>query len=222
FKDQVGPGVIFVLVGMLVALLLTFTIIGYFLLVPHIMAAFSVGGLYMFRRKLALDVLFKGFSFFGSVLGAYYVTFMINMLIQSPVLVPQVIGYVALIRGEISMVEFNQYMMIPGLLSWPLNAVNLWIGTRFMLAMPLILERNYGAIDSLKASWRQTRPFQWWLLLLMFLSTLIGSLGVIACIVGILISLPLGMAIHGAAIAQLLGEDSAPTQKSGDITPTTE
>jgi uncharacterized membrane protein len=63
-------------------------------------------------------------------------------------------------------------------------------GLMFMFATFIVIERELGPIDSLSESHRLTRGYKWQLFGLVLLLLLINLLGLLALIVGILVSIP--------------------------------
>jgi len=55
-------------------------------------------------------------------------------------------------------------------------------------------------------SWRATVEGMWMLMLYVFITTVLSVLGVFLCIIGVFVTFPLGMALQGAAMHQLLGD----------------
>jgi uncharacterized membrane protein len=55
----------------------------------------------------------------------------------------------------------------------------------------LVVDRGAGVIDSLKESWRITKGHKWQLLLLFLVLGLINLLGIIALLIGVIVTLPI-------------------------------
>ncbi|HVW47548.1 MAG TPA: glycerophosphoryl diester phosphodiesterase membrane domain-containing protein [Solirubrobacterales bacterium] len=85
-----------------------------------------------------------------------------------------------------------------------------WINARTMFVMPLIADRGYNFSTALGESWRVTRVRFWERVLISFLAMLIGMLGMYACYVGILFTLPLYFLIISAAYDDEFGIQSIP------------
>jgi len=75
----------------------------------------------------------------------------------------------------------------------------LWIGTRTMFMLPLIIDRGLTFSEAWSASWDLTRRHFWELLVLRFLAGLLGSLGINLCYVGVLATLPIYYSLIAAA-----------------------
>jgi hypothetical protein len=75
---------------------------------------------------------------------------------------------------------------------------SLWFATRTMFALPLIADRGLGAVESLRRSWRETRVGFWELLVINFVTTVLGVLGMYAMYVGLIFTVPIGLTIIAA------------------------
>ena len=75
----------------------------------------------------------------------------------------------------------------------------LWISTRLMFVMPLIADQGVDFRTAISMSWAETRKGFWELLALHFLASLLSMLGMYACYLGIIFTLPLYYLIVGAA-----------------------
>ena len=71
--------------------------------------------------------------------------------------------------------------------------------------LPLIVERNMGVIDAMKASIEVTKPNMLMFTLFAFVVQLIGSAGTYACYIGLLATYPLMFTIHAVAFRDCFG-----------------
>ena len=67
----------------------------------------------------------------------------------------------------------------------------LWISTKTIFVLPLIADRGADCAEAFRISWRESKIRFWELLLLHFLAGIIASLGIYACYVGLLFSMPI-------------------------------
>jgi len=74
-----------------------------------------------------------------------------------------------------------------------------WLNTRTMFILPLIADRGLDFRTAWKKSWETTRSAFWELLLLQFVAGIVGGLGMYACYVGVLFTLPIYFTILAAA-----------------------
>ncbi|MBM3847281.1 MAG: DUF4339 domain-containing protein [Verrucomicrobia bacterium] len=83
--------------------------------------------------------------------------------------------------------------------------ISIAIGLLLLFAAPLVIDRGYDIGDALSASWRvsikQTLP----LLGLFLVSLLLQLTGALACCVGLLITMPVGIAAYCVAYEELFG-----------------
>ncbi len=97
-----------------------------------------------------------------------------------------ILGFVALmVVGAVCII---------GAIAW-----SFWIGTRTMFVMPLIADREVDFSTAWRMSWEETRHGFWELLVINFLAGIIGTLGMYALYVGIIVSFPLYVMIIDAA-----------------------
>lgn len=237
FSKQVGVGVSAVVVLVLVSIVMAFTIIGIPLGLPVLFASMSIFGYRMVRQEANVSDLFSGFSRYFSVLVAVFLLTIVTQLLILPLnwgqysmlLTDFPIGSignddfgrrVGEWGGQIAIRQQNSNYGILSLLSYLAYPISLYIGGRFILLYPLIIIRKMGVIDAVKTSWQITAQYQWWLMLLQFVSSVVTGGGVLLCCIGLLFSVPFGLALSGAAIYQLFGEDQENQKKETDITGT--
>lgn len=224
FQRNFGAAVGMYALLLLLVLVSYITCVGMIFAVPHFMAAATLMGLYMVRGELSSDHLFVGFKRYWTVLGTailYGLGYIgIAALFSGPLYYQYFLAFTgvkwssggdAAGIGKMMQAMQGAQTQLFTLLSYVGSAAAAWLGGRWILAYPLVVERGYGAVEALKKSWEVTASCQWWLLLVTFVASLTAGIGVIACLVGVFASFPLAMAFQGAAILQLLGE--APPKK---------
>jgi hypothetical protein len=96
------------------------------------------------------------------------------------------------------------FALIAGMMIW-----QLWFGTRTMFIWPLVADRGYDFFAAWRESWASTKVRFWELLLLNFLASLIATLGVYACYVGVIFTLPFYFLIVAAVYEDRFGIASA-------------
>jgi hypothetical protein len=83
----------------------------------------------------------------------------------------------------------------------------------------LIIDRNLGALDSLRGSYKITQGHVWQLLGLYLLIQLINMVGLVACLVGAIFTLPYTMLLVVVAYLSLVGSPAAGPNAKGQIAP---
>lgn len=205
---------------LLVVFVLSFMMVGLIIL-PHLTAGLLIAGMQTAQSGASLESLFHPFQKFGRVMGAGLIkgsTFLIiTIIFYAPFTAFLVLMSIAddhsgaifkwlsdksssPIPG-IGLVFFSLFIII----SVP---VLQYISGRLILVYPLIVRRNYNIIQSIRVSWEKTHSERWKLFLIMMISWMIINFGICLCYIGFVFSLPAGMAIQGAAVLQLLGEDA--------------
>ncbi len=75
----------------------------------------------------------------------------------------------------------------------------------FFFTFPLIVEKRLGVIEAMQRSFDLTRPNMWMFMLFAFVVAILGSLGQLACYVGMLVTYPLQFLIAAAAYKDCFG-----------------
>ncbi len=83
----------------------------------------------------------------------------------------------------------------------------------------LIVDRNLGAFDSLRGSYQITRGHAWQILGLFLLAFLINVAGLIACLVGLVFTMPYTMLLLVVAYLSLSGSPAADPYAKGQLPP---
>jgi len=92
------------------------------------------------------------------------------------------------------------------------TAWTFWLSTRTMFILPLIADRRLDFLTAWRWSWETTRSGFWELLLLNFVAGLIGGLGMYACYVGVIFTLPIYYTIVAVAYQDRFAWDAATPQ----------
>ncbi|MBI3396772.1 MAG: hypothetical protein HY042_13120 [Spirochaetia bacterium] len=215
YKEYVGLGAGSTVVWWLLILgvyILSIVLVGLVLL-PAAGIGPMLLGYYMVKRRADMGILFRGFSSLGRVLGAALLMGLIFLPVILVAMGP-LIGAIAYNAskgdgnesagslGAIGIAYLFLFMMIP---------IIYYIMGRMILVFPLITERGYGSVQAIRTSWDVTRPYQWWLMLLYFVTEILAQVGVYLLCVGVLFTMPMSQAFRGAAIYMLLGEDNPVT-----------
>ena len=92
----------------------------------------------------------------------------------------------------------------------------MWLTTRLMFVFPLIADRGLGCFAALGESWRATRTQFWELLIVNFVASLIGMLGMYAMYIGMLFTIPIWITIIGSVYKERFRD---PEKASPDTQP---
>jgi hypothetical protein len=160
---------------------------------------------------------FKGFGpRFGQLMLAHVVPSILAGLCFLPVLIPVIIGVVmfsgANQRGgsglggmEIALIGGGSVLALIGLCGM------LYLSTCWLFTIQLVADKGMRFWPAMALSRAVVRKHWWQNFLLMFLSGLLGSAGLILCLVGVIITGPIAIAMVGYAYERLFG-DMAPTE----------
>jgi uncharacterized membrane protein len=85
----------------------------------------------------------------------------------------------------------------------------IYLGLRLKFAAYLVIDKNLGPVDALKASWQMTKGNVWNLFFFGILLFLINVLGFVCLIVGLFITVPLGMLATAFVYRKLLLQSKA-------------
>lgn len=109
----------------------------------------------------------------------------------------------------------NYYLhSLGGLWSW-LGLLCLFLGlwisvTPLFFALPLIADRDVSALTAMRLSWSQVRPRWGGILLATIVYTLVMLVGVLACGVGVILTLPVVVGAQMLAYRELLRDVEVP------------
>jgi len=209
-----------ILLAGVIALLAYFACVFPFLLAqgPLMCGLFACAFRSLRGGPVEISTLGRGWELFGRAILASFVLFLIQLIPVAIIgsVIVAAIGLFASIAGPnprpdeatVAVLVVSGavcYMaLIFGLMLW-----SLWIGTRTMFIWPLIADRGYGFFAAWNESWESTKVRFWELLLLNFLAGLIASLGIYACYIGVILTLPLYFLIVAAVYEDRFGIASA-------------
>ncbi len=206
--QNLGPvlGAFFILVGLYIGFaLVTFLavmVLGPFGLVTYL-ALFIFGpalawglmrfGLNLHDGRAEIGDLFTGFSVFAKAflrfLGIGFMTFL--------AVLPGALVYAALAASGKPALMFLGFLIY---FAWIIV-----VPIRFYFAQMITVDRDLGVMDSLRASWDATRGNMIKLVLLALLSSLVQMAGMLALVVGVVISIPVVMMMFVSAYRQMAG-----------------
>jgi uncharacterized membrane protein len=149
-------------------------------LVNIIVSSFFVAGVYGFSLKVA-----RGQAYAFN-----------DLLSGMPVFVPLVI---ANILTDIAVVIGLVFLVVPGVI----------IALGLSMTMPLIVDKRLGPIDALSASWTLTTGNKGMLFIFALLSIALVVAGMCACVVGVLLVIPILCIAHAYVYLRLSGQPVA-------------
>jgi membrane-anchored glycerophosphoryl diester phosphodiesterase (GDPDase) len=175
-------------------------------LIPVIMivALFAVAYLFsgMFRaaikqsrgQQISVGDLFSGGDCFLRVLGLLVLSALVQIAVWIVFLIPSF-----LIDGLESLASLGS------------SAAGLIVNGLLYFSIPLIVDRGAGVMDAIRQSIETTKP-QWWMFALFALVVgILCSVGVLACGIGVLVTLPFYFTVPAVAYRDTFGAQSAQT-----------
>jgi len=205
--NVLGPMIGYIILGGIVGFIAQ-TVLGlipligpliYFLMIdPQLQAGYTIVGLKELRRRpWEFGDFWSGFNFFGPLL----LLRLLAILIVIACIAPGLIMMIAVERARNDVLS----LMAGGLLLAGVG-VFVYVAVRaFTFAVPLIVDRQCGAIDALTGSWRLTEGhFLGWLGIGILCGLLVLA-GVMMCLVGVLFAQPLAVLVGVAGYLQVAG-----------------
>jgi uncharacterized membrane protein len=181
------------IVGLIVYVVASFTVIGLFVIVPVLAWGGVKWLLNMQDGRPDFNDIFSGFKEYGAALGGMLMLMLLFVL-------PLVPGYAFAIGGAVA--ESVPPIVVGYLMIFVVMALVL---VRFYFAPFFLVDQRMSAIDAMKASWEVTSEQKLNTFLLILVSGLIGSLGTMACFVGMLLTVPMQYVMIASAYRQLVG-----------------
>jgi len=163
-----------------------------------------------------MNVLFFGFKRYGSVLGIYWLTLLLMCATFIPAAVFAVPAIIMTGSGSMTPVGLGM-IMIGGLITL---VIGIYVGLGLCLANNFMMDRGYGAWQSIKASWEMLAGKRLDIFFILFVSGLINILGVLMCCVGVLVTFPIGIAAmasiyHRLSMQQAIANPAPPNSNFG-------
>jgi uncharacterized membrane protein len=193
------------LVGMIIGSLIPFGIL---------MGPMTCGiylALFQTRRGQPIEfaVLFKGFDYFGDAVIAALLHYLPMIVIIAPAYVLYIVGMFTMMgasqNGEPNPAAALGFFGIFGVIWLVIMVLLVVLSVVFTFAYPLIVDRRLSGLNAVKLSIRAGMANFWRLLGMIVLTGLLSSLGVLLCIVGVYLIMPISFAAIAAAYEQVFG-----------------
>jgi hypothetical protein len=164
-------------------------------------------------QPIEFGTLFKGFDYFGqSVIAAVLHAVPVIVIVVPAYILFYVFMFVGIAAsssggGDPNPAALFGVMAGFGLFWLVVVAIIIIISIGFIFVYPLIVDRKLSAIDAIKLSFRAALSNFWRLLGMVLLTSLMSSIGVLACYVGAILIMPIGYAAIAKAYEQVFGLD---------------
>ncbi len=171
-------------------------------LLPPLQAGFTLVALRQLDgRPWSFGDFFGGFQYYGAVLALY----LLQAVLYAVCFAPALVAFFVLLNmnappSEILPVVIGLYVcgMVPAI----------YLGLRgFGFATQLVFDRDYGPIEAIQGSWHLTSRSFFSILLAAFLLLLLTFMGYLACLVGVLFTMPLAFLAWNAGYLLVAGRD---------------
>lgn len=161
-------------------------------------------------RPIEFGNLFKGFDYFGQSLIATLIHVVPIVIIVVPAYIAFYVGFILTMLQQQQSGEPNPGLLFGFLavfmIFWLVVVVAIiLVSIGFTFVYPLIVDRGFSGIDSVKLSFRAAMANFWRLLGLTLLTALMGCVGVLLCFVGIVFVYPIAFAALAVAYEQVFG-----------------
>ena len=114
-----------------------------------------------------------------------------------------------LAKGSASWPAFE--VLAPGLaLSLLGLPITVFLTVNWMFSLPLILDQRVGFWTAMKRSWRQVRRHWWSCLALLVVMAILNFAGVLCCLVGLVVTIPISMLVLMCAYETVIHGRKAP------------
>ncbi|HEU4710670.1 MAG TPA: hypothetical protein VFS76_03855 [Pyrinomonadaceae bacterium] len=193
-----------VLVGLMIASAVPFGI-----LLGPMMCGLHLAFLSLRRgHPIEFGTLFKGFEHFGQSVVATLIQVIPIMAIIIPAYILFYVFFLVAIMAQGNepngLAMMGVFVMI--MVFWLVVVfIVMIISIGFTFVYPLIVDRGLTGFDAVKLSFRAAMANFWRLLGLMFLSFLLNLAGVLLCVIGVYLVMPIGYAAIAVAYEQVFG-----------------
>ena len=205
-KDQYWLFLGLTIVGILIASAVPIVLIG-----PMMVGIF----LCLFQRQrhepVEFGTLFKGFDYFGQ-------SFIVALIKVIPIVILMVPFYIIMLavmmtgmpRGRATPEQTSSFLFslfgLELLFVIVLMVVGIAIEVFFMFAFPLVADRKLSGLDAIKVGFGACKANFGGVLGLLLLNALFGILGVLCCLVGVYLYLPVSFASYAVAYRRVFPE----------------
>ena len=213
FQKNWQPFVVYSLVSVCLLILSYITIIGMILLVYPLLTGLLIGAERAENgQSLELKDFFGGFKHIGNYFLFTLIVFGISMIVMSPYFI---FSFFPLIFSDPNdMNNVNAGLMIGSTLFsifyMFFAIIVLFVFQACMFLAPYLIHYgNMGAIDAMKTSYAIVKNNFWWFVLIALVTSLVSSMGMIACYIGAIATYPIGyMMVYFMLKDMLLTDDS--------------
>ena len=222
FSTLFGPTMMYVLIAFGLGIFGALPYIGpLFSLCSMVIGGPLMAGLYVVYLRVIrgetppLGSLFDGFrKMFGHL-------FLGNLAVGILASLPLLAGFIVLFFS----VGLSAIMgLAKGSASWPAFAalapglglillglpVTVFLTVNWMFSLPLILDQRVGFWTAMKRSWRQVRRHWWSCLALLVVMSILNFAGVLCCLVGLVVTIPISMLVLMCAYETVIHGRKAP------------
>jgi hypothetical protein len=207
WSSVLGPFIGYTFLLLFIALLCAIPFVGLLLaifLMPPLAAGFTIVALAQLKGKpWTFGDFFGGFHWYGSLVGMTLLSGLIYMVCALPAIIAYIAFIIVPLQARRGGPGPEALLVVPALLVT--FAAFIVFQVKFLYAPMLIIDRNFGAIDSLAGSWKLTRGNFWMTFLVVLLLQVINSAGAMACYVGMLFTFPLTILVPVAGYLLIAG-----------------
>jgi hypothetical protein len=160
-------------------------------------------------EPIEFGTLFKGFDYFGDAVIAALLHVIPMVLIIAPAYVLYIVGMFTVMgtsqNGQPNPGAVFGFFGFFGVMWLVIMVLLVVMSVIFLFAYPLIVDRRMSGLNAVKLSIRAGLANFWRLLAMVLLAGLLSSLGVLLCVVGMYLIIPIGFAAVAAAYEQVFG-----------------
>jgi len=164
-------------------------------------------------QPIEFAVLFKGFDYFGDAVIAALLHVLPMFVIIAPAYILYIVGMFTMMgasqNGQPDPAAALGFFGIFGVIWLIIMVLLVVLSVVFAFAYPLIVDRRLSGLNAVKLSIRAGFANFWRLLAMIVLTGLLSALGLLLCIVGVYLLMPLSFAAMAAAYEQVFGLSEA-------------
>jgi len=169
---------------------------------PPLFAGHTIVALAQLKgKRWTFGDFFSGFNYYGPLLGNFWLTLLLALGCMLPGIVVSLIIWLA---ANALKVPVLSVVIVPIVLAN--YAAAIYVVTRATcFCMPLIIDRNCGALEAMKASWELSRGHFWGLFGTHLVLGIIAGAGILLCFVGVLFTVPFAIMAQVAGYMLIAG-----------------
>jgi hypothetical protein len=210
YSAVLGPMIGFMMIQVLIGLVEMIPIVGVLIQLamlfinPALNAGYAIVALAQLKgKRWSFGDFFSGFNWYGALLGNFWLTIAMMLVCLLPALIT--LGIVAALA---SATRTPELFWVAGIVAFVNSVLAIYVVVRATsFSVQLIVDRDCGAVESIKGSWELTSGHFWGLFGIALLLGLMVLGGLLACGIGALFVMPLVVLTWNAGYLIITGNE---------------